>query len=150
MGFDSFLKKYYSPETYFLWSRWKKWYEFIDAAFDEVKNIKYKEKTGYYRVDYDFAKYKECLDTVMELKILPIDIQKVTVFLEMDGFFKHYQINPTDWLLIKNFCDPKAELQTQDYSIMELLAIDSGDNYLRERLIYLKWWDITRGDPQGY
>lgn len=150
LDFKLYLEKHYSPNIYSTWSRWVKWFAFIDAAFDNEKHLEYKIKTGYYRVDYNFKKYIECLNDITELEKLPLDITKVIVFLKMDGFFGYYKVNISDWLLMKNFCNPETEIQQEKYSIIELLELENGDNYLREQLINLKWWDITRGDPQGH
>ncbi|MBJ2176519.1 hypothetical protein JBL43_19885 [Aureibaculum sp. A20] len=150
MDFDSFLSKYYSDSNYNSWSRWETWFQFIDYAFDKENHTKYKSKTGYYRVDYDYRKYKETLDQLSIDKDLPDDLKKVIAFLINDGFYKKYEIEIDDWIKMRNFDNPKRELHDKDLSISELLKIENGLNYIKEKLIYLKWWDITRGDPQGF
>ncbi|HLO45349.1 MAG TPA: hypothetical protein VK175_13520 [Leadbetterella sp.] len=150
LDFSTYLEKHYSLNVYSTWSRWKKWYTFIDAAFDENRHLEFKLKKGYYRVDYNFTEYIECLKDTKGLENIPNDIKKVIVFLKMDGFYEHYKINISDWLFMKNFCNPENEIKNAKYSIIELLEIRNADNFLREQLLNLKWWDITRGDPQGY
>lgn len=145
LPFNVYLKKYYSPEIYASWSHWKVWNDFIDAAFDEVRHFQYRSKSGYYRLDRDFHAYPDRLNTIKGLEKMPMDIRKVIVFLEVDGFFDEYRISVPEWLTIKNFCNPKHEVKPTDRSVTEILTIEYGENYIRECLINLRWWDFSRG-----
>ncbi|MDO9186675.1 MAG: hypothetical protein Q7W13_11750 [Bacteroidia bacterium] len=147
MDFNDFLIKHYSDKKYFNWSRWNKWISWIEKAYkhDEMELLRI--KGGYYRTDTNSQDYLNALNQ-LELGIkLPDDITKVIAFLVVDGFFKHYSIEPSDWIKIDNY--PNPDKDSGKFKIVELTQNNMLLNYFRESLIHLPWWDITRGDPQG-
>jgi hypothetical protein len=150
MPFDLYLEKYFSNSNYLSWSKWEKWFDFIDSAFDEEKSQIYKSKSGFYKIDFVCRNYTETLNQLLYLQNIPIDIRKVIAFLIEDGFFKFYNIKVDDWILKQNFDNPKKEnVDEKAKSIKELVASESSINYLKEKFINLDWWQITRGDAQG-
>lgn len=150
MSFDLYLEKYFSNSYYYSWSKWGKWFGFIDSAFDEEKSQIYRTKSGYYKIDFNSRNYTETLNKLHYLQNIPIDIRKVIAFLIEDGFFDFYNIMVDDWILIQNFDNPKKEvIEEKAKCIKELIESENSINYLKEKFINLDWWHITRGDSQG-
>jgi hypothetical protein len=148
LPFQEYLNKYFTDENFFAWSHWTKWFEWIGAAFDEEKREFFKQRAGYYRIDMNF-RAMENFYKYLEIDYLPQDIKMVISFLKYDGFFANYKLEIEDWMNLKNFRNPKQQIDSNQKSINELLSIQYGDNYIRYTFIDLPWWDITRGDPLG-
>jgi hypothetical protein len=147
MDFNDFLVKHYPDNKYFVWSRWNKWISWIAKAYEHDEMELLRNKSGYYRKDTISQDYIDAL-SLLELGIkLPDDITKVIAFLVVDGFFKHYSIEPVSWININNYTNPNKD--SGNFKIIDLAQNDIMLNYLRESLMHLSWWDITRGDPQG-
>jgi len=149
MDFDKFLHKHYSDQTYFSWSRWNKWITWIENAYDEEKMESLRNRGSYYRVDTISKDYVESLSN-LQLEIdLPNDIRCVIAFLVVDGFFSNLSIKPSAWIRMNNYANKNPTDYSTNHRIIDLTNSNEKLNYLRESLIHLPWWDITRGDPQG-
>ncbi|MDO6602492.1 hypothetical protein [Arenibacter palladensis] len=147
MTFVDFLGKHYSDEKYLNWSRWNKWVSWIQKAYQHEEMEVIRKMGGYYRLDTNSQDYVTSFKR-LELGIqLPTDICQVIAFLVVDGFFKHYSVEPKDWIDMDNYTNPKNS--NGRHTINELAKSYESLNYLRESLIHLPWWDLTRGDPQG-
>ena len=150
MDFSDFLQKHYSDEKYLKWSRWSKWSEWVAAAFDEQKFKEFKKRSGYYYISAKHSDFKKSLEELDINVNLPDDLKKLIAFLQVDGFFKYYKLNVSDWLSIQNYQNPESEIKSKNpMTILQLASTPEELNYLRDKLVHLKWWDITRGDPQG-
>ena len=147
MNFGDFLDKHYSDNKYFNWSRWNKWVLWIQKAFNHEEMEALRVKGGYFRVNTSSQDYLASLETLELGMQLPKDITQVIAFLAVDGFFKHYSIDIKDWTRMDNYTNPANKEGKQ--SIDKLADNNESLNYLRESLIHLPWWNITRGDPQG-
>lgn len=147
MDFNNFLNKHYSDFKYYTWSRWNHWISWIKKAYNHDDMELQRAKGGYYRTDSISQDYIDALSQLELGVILPEDITKVIAFLVVDGFFKHYSIEPDAWIKIINYSDPNKE--SGKFKIIDLTQNNNTLNYLRESLLHLPWWDITRGDPQG-
>ncbi|MFD2574469.1 hypothetical protein ACFSUS_27790 [Spirosoma soli] len=125
--------------------QWRRMTTWVSAAFDEATYEHYAQKPGYFRVDRSLKDYVQALNTIDFPVELPSDLQKMIAFLSVDGFFSHYHIAYNDWFHSKDF----ERLIDSQYSVSELLASKQGLDYLRECLVNLSWWHLTRGDLQG-
>jgi hypothetical protein len=147
MPFQKYLNKYFTDAKFPAWSKWKKWFGWIEAAFDDNKREVFSQQK-YYRIGMDFQAMQIFYKNP-DLNHMPEDIKKVIAFLKYDGFFEEYNVEVGEWLNAKNFRNPKQQVGQEFKSINELVTFQFGDNYIRDTIIYLPWWDITRGDLQG-
>ncbi len=153
LKFSDYLERYYSAFPNLNWNmdaNWVHWYnDFIEPAYGNNEELK--SRTGYYGGDVFFKQLNIKYNDYYGNLGLDNELQRIFAFMDTDGFFHHFRITFLEWLECKNYTNPTFTPKKDaryNFTVNQILKMEYGQNYLKDRLKNLNWWNFSR-DPQG-
>lgn len=149
LSFAAYLEKYYTEEKSSAWPydwhyQWKSWMDkYVNPSYDllsaeEKKSEGPIEHTG----GINLQKMKDVYLQIKEEAQFPADIERFIGFLGGHGFFEQQDL--CTWLISNNWSRKKKEPAQQLGTILEIMALNQGRNFIKSSLMQLDWWKMVQ------